>query len=263
MPDKEREEKSLGLFLEYYNSVTGKRYIKDCRPEERGDIVGNYDFLCKDEGLKGVDLAIEEKSLNKSTENVRDNKEISKIIAEVRRILNGKGIMCDDKEYRFLLEFKNVPSIEERDKYAQKIAGSVENTIADNRGFDICCQVTLDTEGYDCIKRFRLIRARKGKGFFLFSCPESSESIAVEADTSDRMAKIFENSNRKLFLPKREGKKTILLITNDWNNFILADEHNIRDALELLGEQSHEYIDEIFFVNKRNFEDGFDIHKVK
>jgi len=262
MPDKEREEKSLRLFLEYYNSVTGKRYLRDCRPEERNDIVGNYDFLCKDEGLKGVDLAIEEKSLNKSTENVRDNEAIRKIVTELNRILHKKGLFYS-KKYLFDLEFENAPKSSERDKYAQKVADLVEQKINEDIDADIHNQVALNIQGYDSIKKFNLVNTQKTQRVVFVFRPESNLSKDVQTDAFKALSKIVNKSNSKLKIPKGEGKKTILLITNDWNNFILADEHNIRDGLELLEEQRYAHIDEIFFVNKRSFEDSFDIHKVK
>jgi len=263
MPDKKREEFFTNLFLQYYNAITGKQYVKVGSPEDRRDnITGTYEFLCKETNSKSDYLAIEEKSLNKSKENVRDNKEIREIKSGVERILEDKHILVN-KEYRFLLEFKNVPGKNERDRYVSKIAESIEKAMARHKGCDICDPVTLNIGGYDCIKEFRLISVLEGKGIVLGSSAESSESTDVEADTSERMAKIFENSNKKLDLPTREGKKTILLITNDWDNFVGADQYNVVDAMEHIDRRNHEHIDEIFFINKRNLEDGYDIHKVK
>jgi hypothetical protein len=262
MPDKKREEFFTELFLKYYNSRSGKQYIIDCSPEDRDDITGTYDFLCKEKNSKSEYLAIEEKSLNKSTENVRDNEEIRKIVTEVNRILDKKGLFYN-KKYLFHLRFRNAPKAIERDKYAQKIADLVEQKTNEDIDADIHNQVALNIQGYDSIKRFNLVNTQKTQKVVFVSSPESNLSKDVQADAFEALSKIIDNSNSKLKMPKGEGKRTILLITNDWNNFILADEHNIRDALKLLGEQTHEYIDEIFFVNKRSFEDGFDIHKVK
>lgn len=262
MPDKEREKNFTELFLGHYNSLIGKQYMIDCSPEDRNDIPGTYDFLCKDKSLKGVDLAIEEKSLNKSTENVRDNEEIRKIVTEVNRILDKKGLFYN-KKYLFDLGFGNAPKAIERDKYAQKIADLVEQKINEDIDADVHNQVALNIQGYDSIKRFNLVNTQKTqKVVFAFS-PESNLSKDVQADAFESLSKIIDNSNSKLKMPKGEGKRTILLITNDWNNFILADEHNIKDALQFLEQQRHEYIDEIFFINKRSFENRFDIHNVK
>lgn len=262
MPDKEREKFFTNLFLEHYNTVNGKHYEIGCSPEDKDDITGTYDFLCKDKGLQGVDLAIEEKSLNKSTENVRDNEEIRKIVTEVNRILHKKGLFYNEK-YLFDLGFGNAPKAIEREKYAQKIADLVEQKMNEDINADIHNQVALNIQGCDSIKRFNLVNTQKTqKVVFAFS-PESNLSKDVQADAFEALSKIIDNSNSKLKIPKGEGKQTVLLITSDWNNFILVDEHNIIDALQFLEEQRHKYIDEIFFVNKRSFENRFDIHKVK
>ncbi len=263
MPDKKREEFFIKLFLEDYNSHTGKHYTVVARPDDEREVTGTYDFLCKDNNSTGDYLAVEEKSLNKCTENVRDNKEIQQIVCEVKRILDEKGILCNDKGYRFFLELKNAPPTNERRRYAQKIAECVEQTVESKIAKDIQGEVTFNVEGYDCIKRFRLMRVNESRKVEFYFAPESNESRDLLDDTFNAVARILENSNSKLKIPKEEGKRVILLITNDWNNFVAVDERNIREAMESIEEQWHKDIDEIFFINKRSLEPGYAISKIK
>ncbi len=262
MPDQKREEFFRDFFLDHYNTLTGKSYEFLRRPEEDNAVVEHYDFLCKEKHSENDYLAVEENRLVKSTENVRDNKEIQEIISGVKTILEDKHILIS-KEYRFLLEFKSVPGKKERDRYVQKIAKTIEKAIIENKGCDICEEVALNMERYDCIKEFRLISAHEGKRIVLCSSEESSESTNVQSDASERLEEMFKDCNEKLGLPKREGKKTILLITNHWDDFVGADQYNMVAAMQCVDLKNHEHIDEIFFINKRNLEDGHDIHKVK
>jgi hypothetical protein len=262
MPDKEREELFIGLFLKDYNSRTGKDYAVVGRPEEEAGPTGTYDFLCQDTNSTGDYLAVEEKSLNKSTESVRDNKEIREIVTEVNRILEKKELFYSN-EYFFHLEFKNAPSSRERQKYAGKIAEVVQRMIDEGSGVDCRGQVVVKIEGCDCIKKFCLFSIAKSRKVIFGYAPEGNFSRDVQRDTFDAIARILENSDSKLKIPKEEKKKTILLITSDWNNFILADQHNVTHAIGSFDEQSHEHIDEIFFMSKRDFEDGYNVNKVK
>jgi hypothetical protein len=262
MPDKKREEFFRDLFLDHYNSLTGKHYEFLRRPEEDKPVVEHYDFLCKERHLENDYLAIEENRLIKSTENVGDNKKIEEIKFGVERILKDKNILVD-REYWFLLEFKNVPGKKERDRYVHKIAETIEKTIIENKGYNICERVILNTVGYECIKEFRLISVQAGKRIVLASCPKSSEITHVEGNTIERLREIFKDCNKKLALPKMGGKKTILLITNDWDEFVGADQYNISSAMQSLSREEHQHIEEIFYINKKNLTDGYDIHKVK
>jgi len=262
MPDKRREEFFTKLFLDDYNLHTGKQYEIVCSPEDDNKVSGTYDFLCKNKNSTNDYISIEEKSLNKSTENVRDNEEIRKIITEVNKMLDKRGLFYN-KKYLFQLKFDKAPKSSEKNKYIQKITGLVEQKLSEDINADIQNQVAIDIQGYDCIKKFNIISTQRSKRVVFTFGPESNLSTDVQADTFYALSKIIVNSNLKLKRPKDEGKRTTLLITSDWNNFILADEHNIMDALQLIKQQDHENIDEIFYINKRSFEDTFDIHKVK
>ena len=262
MPDKKREEFFINLFLEDYNLRTGKRYITVGSPEDDKELTGSYDSLCEDKNSTGDYLAVEEKSLNKSTENVRDNVEIGEIVAEVNRVLNEKRLFYN-KEYLFNLEFRNAPRSRERDKYAQKIAELVEEAINQNKDADIHNQVIFNVKGYDSIKKFSLFKTHKSQKVIFGFSPESNFSKDLFADTFSTLSKIIENADSQLRIPKREGKKTILLITNDWNNFIIVDERNIKEAMDALDEHSHKHINEIFFINKRSLQPGYAISQVK
>jgi len=259
MPDKEREEFFINLFLEDYNTRAGKHYAVVGRPEEEAELTGTYDFLCEDSNSAGDYLAVEEKSLRKSTENVRENVEIAETVAEVNRVLSEKGLFWN-KEYLFHLEFRNVPATRERTKYAEKIARVVEEAINKNKDADARQRVLLDVDGCDSIKKFYLLGTHKRPKVTFGFAPESNVSWDVQADTFQAVCQILENSNRKLKAPKQEGKKTILLISN---YFIIVDEQNVREATECMEEQCHQNIDEIFFVNKRSFEPGYAINRVK
>jgi len=261
MPDKQREKFFVELFVDWYNSRTQKTYRFLTKPEEDEKIAGTYDFLYYDEQCKDEYLAIEEKSLNKSTENARDRKEIGEIVTEVNKILEKKGLF-HHKKYFFHLEFKNAPRSTERDKYAHKIADVVEDTIGQDKDADYRNQVILDVEGCDSIKKFCLLQTDKSRKVVFGFAPESSTSRDVQRDTFHAVAKILKNSDPKLKIPKKEEKKTILLITNDWNNFILADQQNVTDAVHSIEQRSHEHIDELFFINKKNLEEGYNMHKV-
>jgi len=262
MPDKKREEFFRDLFLDHYNTLTGKDYEFLRRPEEDKSVVEHYDFLCKERYSENDYLAIEENRLIKSTENMRDNKEIEEIKSGVERILEDKHILVN-REYWFLLEFKNVPGKKERGRYVHMIAETIEKIIIENKGCDIWEEVTLNTVGYECIKEFRLISVQAGKRIVLGSCPKSSEITHVQGNAVERLREIFKDCNKKLDLPKMEGKKTILLITNDWDEFVGADEYNLSAAMQSINQECHEHIDEIFFINKRNLQNGYDIDKVK
>lgn len=210
MPDKEIEEVFLQKFLRHYNSLIGKQYIKDCRPEERKDVAGTYDFLCKDKNSTGDYLAVEEKNLNKSSENARDREEILKFVTEVKRIINEKGVLHDNPySYTFYLDFEKAPKINEKTKYIQKIAEIVEQAINENKDADGCNGVTFNLEGYKCIKRFSLIglrRSKTGEVFFPFHAV-SHASRDLSDDMFNALSKIIENSNSQLETPKEEGEE--------------------------------------------------------
>jgi hypothetical protein len=263
MPDKEIEEFFLQQFLKHYTSVVGKQYIEDCRPEEREDVAGNYDFLCKDEGLKGVDLAVEEKTLRKSKENVRDSKEIREMIDEVNKILDEKHLPYNGRKYIFYLDFKNAPKINERARYVQKIVESAEQAINENKDTGICKESSFDIQGYDCIKRFCLSGAYKDKNpksIFPFHT-ESNFSWDLSRDTLKALLQIIDYGNSQLKIPREEGKKTALLIIIYWP--LVDDKQEIRNAMKCIHPTNHEHIDEIFSLSRRGFEDEYDIHKIK
>ncbi len=259
MPDKKREEFFTNLFLEHYNTVNGKQYEIECSPEDTDDITGTYDFLCKEKNSTGDYLAVEEKSLRKSTENVRENVQVAEIVTEVHRILSEKGLLYN-KEYLFHLEFKNAPAPRKRKKYAEKIAEVVEEAINQNRNADVRREVVLNADGCDSIKRFTLLETNKKPKVAFGFAPESNVSWDVQADAFQSVWKTIRDSNHKLQAPKQEGNKMILLITN---YFIVVDEQNVQQAVECLEQQWHDNIDEIFFVNKRSFEPGYMIDKIK
>jgi len=259
MPDKKREEFFIDLYLRDYNSQTGKHYTIIARPEDDNSIPGTYDFLCEDKNSVGDYLAIEEKSLCKSTENVRDNVELAEIVSEVGRILVEKDRFYN-KEYHFDLEFKTGPPLKERLEYANKIAEAVEEAIKRDMDPDMRNRLPLKVEGCDLLKKFYLLKTHKRPKVTFTFAPESNVSWDVQAETFQATCEVVENSNIKLNLPKQEGKKTILVITN---YFILVDEENVRDAVDCLDDRSHQNIDEIIFINKRSFEPGYAINKIK
>ena len=260
MPDKKREENFTKLFLDHYSHLTGKQYEIDCSPEDRNDISGTYDFLCKNKSSENDYLAVEEKSLRKSKENARDSNEICEIKKKTNTILDKKGIFYN-KKYVFCLGFRRAPKDNEKDKYAEKIAELVEKTISDYRDTNASNKVIFSKiEGYDCLKEISLSTHNKGQKIEFMAYAESDFGGDISSEVSSELKRIIDNSNSKLEIPKNEGKKTILLVALAYAS---AVDDYVRDAIQCIGEEKHRYIDEIFFIRGKNFEEGFDIIKIK
>jgi len=259
MPDKKREEFFINLFLEWYNLNTNKHYTIITRPDEENREKRTYDFLCKDTNSITDFLAVEEKSLNKSTENVRDNIETAEIVSEVNKILNQKGLFYN-QEHHFYLEFRNAPKSKERIKYASKIAALVETVISMNKDTNIGKRHRLKTDGCDLVKEFSLLETRKTPRVFFSYAPESNVSWDVQSDAFNATLEIVQNSNIQLEAPRQEGKRTILIITN---KFIIVNSDNVEEAIRCIEKDYHKNIDEIYFINKNSFEHGYAIDQVK
>jgi hypothetical protein len=247
MPDEKREEFVTAIFLQHYNSITDKQYENLGRPEDVG-VSGTYEFLCKDKNSKSDYLAIEEKSLNTSTENVRDNVEIGKIVTEVHRILNKKGLSYN-KGYYFGLEFRKAPQAKQRTAYARNIAKSAEEVIKKNINADTRDRGALDVEDCDLVKKLYLSGTDSDEGVYFLFDPESNFSVDVGTDAFNAVRPIIQKTNAKLRTPRQEEKKTILLISNMVSNFHVR---HIKEAIKLLDEKKHSNIDEIYFINQRN-----------
>jgi hypothetical protein len=261
MPDKKIEEFFRDLFLDHYNTLTGKHYEFVRRPEEDRPVVEHYDFLYKERHSENDYLAVEEKTLRKSKKNVRDSEVILRLVNGVQQEIKEKGLLSD-RDYIFYLDFDSAPKKNELDIYFQKIVDIVEQAIHETRNTDICKQIDFELKGYNCIKRFRLLSNHKSKrGNILFPFHSASNfSRDISGDTLNALSKILVEGDSQLKIPKKEGRKTILLIINC---LVLGDEHTIREAMQSIPLELHENVDEIFLVSKKGFDGHYDIRQIK
>ena len=82
----------------------------------------------------------------------------------------------------------------------------------------------------------------------------------MQSDAFNATLEIVQNSNIQLEAPRQEGKKTILIITN---KFIIVDSDNVKEAVRCIEKVYHNNIDEIYFINKKSFEHGYNIDQIK
>ena len=260
MPDKKIEEYFVHLFLKHYNSCTGKRYAVISRPEEDKSIAGTYDFLCKDMDSADDYLAVEETTLNESTESVRDNEVVLRLIDRVTREINEKGLLSD-REYSFYVDLKSAPKKNELDRYVQKIAEIVEQAINNTKYKDINDPISFDPVDLDCIKSLKLKNVRRSKtGRALFSFhTEKNIRLDLYDVVSNPLFEMLVTKDSKLKIPKSEGKKTILLIINCLHR---GNEHMVQDAMQCFDSESHDYIDEVFLVTRKHGPNNYDVQKI-
>jgi hypothetical protein len=261
MPDKKREDFIVQKFLDLYNSECGTKYRIVDRPEEHPEMPGTYDFLCEDKEVTANQLAVEEKSLHKSSINVRDNKLVGQLLAEVEARVKVKGNL-GGKQWWFYLDFVDPPKRKDRERYIQKLTDIVERTIQVNKEMPVLKPVNLDREGLDCIRSFNLVSTRDssvGDLHFPFGV-QSNESRDVSGDILNALAGIVIGANSSLEIPKREGAKTALVIT-DYLAF--GDGQTFRQAIGSIPLEFHEHIDEAFVVNKNVFDDSYSSYRIK
>lgn len=215
--------------------------------------------MCEDSNSAGEYLAVEEKSLNKSAENVRDTKGVEEIVSQIKAILEAKGLL-ENKTYFFHLEFSKAPRSTEKRMYAEKVAESVENALALDHDATTNHPISLELEGCNCVDEFGLYSVYRDQRVLFSFGVDSSFSKDLHADRVNALTRIVERGNSKLQIARDEGKRTTLLISN---NFILFDGRSIREAMLDLEQKRHGHIEEIYFANKRSFEDRYDISQIK
>jgi hypothetical protein len=263
MPDKRREEGFVEIFIRQYNSDTGKHYQFAGRPEEDTKMEGHYDFLYIDKHTADDYLAIEENRLNKSSVYGRDNKEIHEIQSEVDRILKEKGILSPAKGCQFFLKLKNAPRKKERKEYAERLAQCIEKVITESNNLTSRQDLHRQLQGCDLAQEFWVIGNRAGPGITLYCATDEFSSPDLTVAVREALVIMFKDCDAKRKVAKEQGYKTILLITNDWDDLVGADTGNVIDAMSSVEAGCHQHIDEMFFVNKKSLEPGYAINKIK
>jgi hypothetical protein len=261
MPDKNRENFIVQEFLDLYNSEYGTKYRVVDRPEDNLEMPGTYDFLCEDKEVTANRLAVEEKSLHKSSVNVRDNKLVGQLLSEVEARVKAKENLVG-KQWWFYLGFANPPKGKDRERYIQKLTDIVERTIRENKETPVVKPINLVREGLDCIRSFKLVSARDssvGDLHFPFNV-KSNESRDVSRDILNSLAGIVIGANSSLEIPKREGAKTALVITDC---LAFGDGQAFRQAMCSIPLELHEHIDEAFVVSKNVFDDSYSSYRIK
>jgi len=246
MPDKKREEFATDVFLGEYHRRTGKHYRVVARPEEDEGLTGTYDFLCQDGNSKSDYLAIEEKSMHLSSSNVRDNNVIRQLLAKVKEQVAEKGII-GNKRYCFFPDFATTPKKKDRGKYVEKLVDIVERAIREHCHADVRKPISLPVGGLDCLKSLRLISARENSGSSL-NFPfhvQSNMSRNVPNDMLNALLGVVVSANSSLQIPKQEGAKTVLLVTDC---LAFGDGQAFRQAMDSIPLELHECIDEAFVV---------------
>lgn len=261
MPDKKREEFVTNVFLGEYRRRTGKRYRVVGRPEEDEGLTGTYDFLCQEDNSKSDYLAIEEKSMHLSSINVRDNNVIRQLLAKVKEQVAEKGII-GNKRYCFFPDFTTTPKKKDRDKYVEKLAHVVERAILEHCQTDVRKSISLPVGNLDCLKSLRLISVRENSRSsldFPFHV-HSNRSWNVSNDILNALLAVVVSGNSSLEIPKQEGAKTVLLVT-DFLAF--GDGQAFREAMDSIPSEFHECIDEAFVVGRNLSDDSCSLYRIK
>ncbi|KPL01117.1 MAG: hypothetical protein AMJ91_01550 [candidate division Zixibacteria bacterium SM23_73_3] len=261
MADKKREKFVTNLFLGEYRRGTGKHYRVVGRPEEDKGLTGTYDFLCQEDNSKSSYLAIEEKSMHLFSINVRDNKVIGLLLEQVREKVAQKGIV-GNKRYCFFPDFTSTPKKKDRDKYVEKFADLVERAILEHCQTGVRKSISLPAGDLDCLKSLRLISARES------SCSSldfpfhvhSNRSWNVPNDILNALLAVVVSGNSSLEIPKQEGAKTVLLVT-DFLAF--GDGQAFQEAMDSIPPELHECIDEAFVVSRSLSNDSCSLYRIK
>jgi len=263
MPDKTREEGFLQMFLRWYNTRTGKSYREIGRPEENPAIKGHYDFLCKDDQSGEELLAIEENRLNKSSLYGRDTKELQQMQCEVDSVLRKRGLRSGSKGYDFFVKFKRAPGKKERKSYTERIAQCIEGVILEDKDMSTREELRCQLEGCELVQDFWVIRNSAGSCIRLSCVTEELSTPDVAKAVRGALLTMFKDCDAKLKVAKNQGDKTILLVTNDWDDFLSAETRNLADAMNSIEPRCYQHIDEIFFINRQSLRDDFDIREIK
>ena len=264
---KNAEEKFIvKKFIEYHNRLTRSEYEFKCRPEDKADpiskgVKGTYDFLYLKKDGKAPELAIELAGFYKSEENVRQTYELEKFIFTVEAELR-KNYQFD-KRYVFFLRFKDLPPKKDNPFYTKTLISKVREFIDDYNGKNLPRSIKIPE--LPLIREFRLIAIdEKMKGVNLdFSIDNWGGIQMVGEICANAFSTALADNNEKLGIPKKEGKKTILLVINNHKGYIFADAKVLEQFFPDLPLSVHEYIDEIYFLNDVDSLFGAEIKKIK
>jgi|GEM_PF-1312020 len=262
MPDKKREEFVTSLFLDEYHRHVGKRYKVVGRPEQDEALAGTYDFLCQEENSKSSSyLAIEEKSMHLSPVNVRDATVVGSLLEQVKQEVAGKRII-GDRRYYFFPDFTTAPKKKDKDKYVEKLAGVIERAVLDYSQVDVHSSITLSVPDLDCLKSLRLMSARESScgSLELPFHVASNASWNVRDDILNALRAVVVSGNCSLEIPKQEGARTVLLVT-DFLAF--GDGPAFREAMDSIPPELHQSVDEAFVVGGNLSTDSCSLYRIK
>ncbi len=259
--DRKSEEEGFIVkeFIEYYNKLTGLEYKFKCRPEDKADPVskgvkGTYDFLYWKKDGRAPELAIEIAGFYKSEENVRETHELEKLIYTIETELQ-KHFQVD-KRYVFFLRFKELPPKKDKPTYIRLLTSKVKEFIVHYYENKLHRSITIP--GLPLITEFKLLAVdEKMKGINLDFSMENWGGVHMVGEVcANAFCTALTDNNEKLGTPKKEGKKTILLVANNHKGYIFADSNELEQFFPDLPHSVHEYIDEIYFLN--NIDSLFD-----
>lgn len=266
--NKSREEKlAVDQFIEYYNKVTEIKYQFKCRPEDKADPIskqvnGTHDFEYVPENGQGPTLAIELGGFYKSEDAVRNSQIARKFIRELHDEFSKK--ITTTKAYSFTIKFSRPPLKPEFDSCKSQITELAKNMISQVQksegevsrllklGDDLKINCRLDT-----------IQS-KGSGIDVWhSLDEWGGEQKVEEISANSFLNALRDNHEKLSIPKKEGKRTILLVPNNYNGYIFAEPEVIKNLFPGLPDFLHINIDEIYFLNEKEFFNNFEIWRIK
>lgn len=261
------EENQVNQFMDYYQRSTGMKYLFKCRPEDKTKpnskgVNGTHDYEFVPENGQGLTLAIELGGIYMSEADVRDTAIHCNFIGKLRGELSKE---LPPGEYILEIDTNRNPSRNEAVASLARVVELLKNMIMAsgsvgiretavkrfklNDTLRITCSIHIAKLG----KRNLNILSSRTEGY--------GESISDEA-SSDALIKVILDNDWKLAIPRREGKKTVLLAVNSYEGRSFPEPQKMKHAVQSrLG--LHSNIDEIYLLNPRMYKDGFDVERIK